>query len=63
MSHQLVGLLERALVEQKFNALSRRHLAFFMLPFAALLASALFRQAVALLQFVNLLLELHSEPL
>ena len=45
---QLVGFLERAFVEQKFDALARRHLAFFMLPLAALGPSTVFGQLVPL---------------
>jgi hypothetical protein len=37
---QFVGFFEGAVVEQKLDALAGRHLAFFMLAFAALLASA-----------------------
>ncbi len=60
---QLVGLFERAFIEQELDALARRHLAFFMLLLAALLASALFGQVVALFQFFQLLFEVHGAPI
>ena len=63
MRDQLVGFLERAFIEQKFDALARRHLAFFMLLLAALLAAAFFGQMVALLQLFQLLFEVHGAPI
>ena len=63
MGDQLVGLLEGALVEQKFDALARRHLALFVLALAPLRASAFSGQLVSLLQFGNFLFEFHREPL
>ena len=56
---QLVGLFEGAFVEQELDALPRRHFAFFVLALAALLASAVFGQLVALLQFCDFLFEIH----
>src|SRR6185312_13512482 len=60
VGHQLVGFLEGVFVEQELNAFPRRHLPFLMLLFPARLAPALFRQAVALLKFRQLLFQLHS---
>ena len=57
---QLVGLFEGALVEQKLDALARRHLAFFVLALAALRASAFFGKLVALFQFCNFFFEIHG---
>ena len=60
---QLVGFLESALVEQKFDALAGRHLALFVLALAPLRASAFLRQLISLFQFGNLLFEFHRETL
>ncbi len=60
MRDQLVGLLECALIEQKLDALASRHLALFMLAFAALGTSAIFRKLVPLLEFGDFLLEIHG---
>ena len=59
---QLVGLFERAFVEQKLDPLAGRHLAFLVLPLAALLSAALGSQAVALLQLFQLLFKIHCRP-
>jgi hypothetical protein len=60
---QLVGFLERALVEQKFHALAGRHLALFVLPLAPLARRRLLGHLVALFQFGNFLFEFHRETL
>ena len=60
---QLVGLFEGAFVEQEFDALAGRHLAFFVLALAALRAAAFFGQLVALFQFGNFFFEFHGERL
>ena len=60
VSHQLVGLFERALVEQKLNALAGRHFAFLMLAFAPLLASPVFSKTVALFQFSKFFFNSHG---
>ena len=57
---QLVGFLEGAFIEQELDALARRHLAFFVLLLAALLAAAFFGQVVALLQLFQFLFEVHG---
>ena len=44
MGDQFVGLFEGAFVEQELDALARRHLAFLVLPFAALGSAAFLRQ-------------------
>jgi hypothetical protein len=53
MAHQLVHLLERALVEQRVDALARGQLAFLVLPVAPFLAAARFRCGVAAAKFCN----------
>src|SRR2546422_6424109 len=60
MRHQLVSLLERALIEQKLDTLTGVHLAFFMLPLAPQRAAAFFGETVAFLQFLKLLFEVHG---
>ena len=60
MGEQLVGLFEGAFVEQEGDALARRHLAFLVLALVAFLAPAGFGQAVALLQFFQLLFQSHA---
>ena len=60
MRDELVGLLEGALVEQELDAFARRHLAFLVLPVAALLAPTRLGQPVAPLQFCELLLQVHA---
>ena len=60
MRYQLVGLFERAFVEQEFDALARRHFSFFMLALAALRASAFFGEVVAFLQFCDSFFEIHD---
>ncbi len=60
---KLVGLFEAAFIEQKFDALTRRHLALFVLAFAALRAAAVFGELVALLQFCELLFAIHREEI
>ena len=45
---QLIRLLERALIEQKFDSFARAHFALFVLPLATLRSATLFGQAVAL---------------
>jgi hypothetical protein len=57
---QLVGLFEGALVEQKLDALPRRHLAFFVLLLAALSSAASFGELVAFFQFFQFLFEVHG---
>ncbi len=51
MAHQLVGFLERALVEQQIDALARGEFAFGVLLGAALLAPAGFSRGMAAAQF------------
>src|SRR5262249_27142320 len=60
MGHQAIGLFERTFIEQKLNALARRHLPFFMLSFAALAASAFLGQLVAALELLQLFFNVHS---
>ncbi len=60
---ELVGFLERALVEQKFNALAGRHLAFFVLALAAFGAATIFGKLVPPFKFGNLLFEVHGPRL
>ena len=60
VSDQLVGLLEGAFVEQKLDALARRHLALLVLARPALFASAGFGQRVTALQFGQLLFQVHG---
>src|SRR5262249_25045846 len=55
-----VCLLERAFIKQELDALARRHLAFFMLPFAALLASAFVSELVAAFQLLEFFLKVHG---
>ena len=57
---QLVGFFEGAFVEQELDALAGRHLAFFVLAFAALRAAAFFGQVVAFLEFCQFLFEIHG---
>src|ERR1700732_155046 len=59
MGDQFVGLLAGPLIEQKLDPPAGRHFAFLMLPLAALLPAAFRRQAVALLQFFQLLFQIH----
>ena len=47
MGDQLVGLFESALVEQELDALAGGHLAFFVLPIAALGAATVCGKVVA----------------
>ena len=47
MGDELVGLLEGAFVEEKFNSLARRHLACFMLAFATIDAATSLGKAIA----------------
>src|SRR5437762_11552355 len=63
MRHQLVSLLERALIEQKLDTLTGVHLAFFMLPLAPQRAAAFFGETVAFLQFLTLLSDVHGGEL
>ena len=60
MGDQFIGLFERALVEQKLDALPGRHAAFFVLFLAALGTTAFLRQGIALFQFGELLFQLHG---
>src|SRR6266699_2581040 len=60
MRHQLVSLLEPALIEQKLDTLTGVHLAFFMLALAPQRAAAFFGETVAFLQFLKLLFEVHG---
>ncbi len=60
MRNQLVGLFERAFVEQELDALPRRHFAFFVLPLAAGRASALFGKVIAFFQFCDFFFEIHG---
>ena len=57
---QFVGLFEGAFVQQEFDALARRHFAFFVLALAALGSAAIFGELVALLEFGNFLFEIHA---
>ena len=49
MGHEAIGLLERAFVEQELDALTGRHLAFFVLTLAAFFAATFFRELVTAL--------------
>ena len=60
MRDQFVGFFECGFVEQELDALAGRHFAFFVLLFAALLATAVFGEVVALLQFSQFLFEVHG---
>ncbi len=60
MGDQLVGLFEGTFVEQEGDALARRHLAFLVLALVTLFSAASFCQAVALLQFFQLLFQSHA---
>ena len=60
MGDQLVGLLEGALVEQKLDALARRHFALLMLASAALFASTGFGERVPAFQFSQFLFQIHG---
>src|ERR1035441_8737128 len=60
---ELVGLLERALIEQELHALAGRHFAFFMLPLATLGTSAILGELVPLFQFGHFLFEVHGRKL
>ena len=60
MGHKFVGLLERTLVQQEFNALARRHLAFFMLLFQPSQPATLIGQLAAPLKFRQFLFKFHS---
>ena len=60
VGHQLVGLFKAVLVEQELNPLARRHLAFLVLPFAALGAAAVGRQLITPPQFFELLFQIHA---
>ena len=60
MGDELVGLFEGAFIEQELDALARRHLALFVLAFAALGAASGFRKFVAPLQLRQLLLKVHG---
>jgi hypothetical protein len=57
---QFVGLLERAIVQQELDAFPRRHLPFFVLPFAALFAAALLGKAIAFLEFGQFVFVFHG---
>ena len=57
---EFVGLFEGAFVEQELDALPRRHFAFLVLALAALRASSVFGELVALLQFGEFLFEIHG---
>src|SRR5271165_4698561 len=57
---QLVGLFECALVEQKLDPLPGRHLALFVLAFAAFGAPAIFGELVPFVEFGNFLFEIHG---
>src|SRR6185437_14066415 len=63
MGDEAVGLLERAFVQQKLNALARRELAFLMLPRAPLRPAARLGGSVALLQIVELLFQIHEREI
>ena len=60
MSDELVGFFKGAVIKQKLDALPRGHLAFFMLPFAALGSASFFRKAIALLKFCELFIKIHG---
>ena len=59
MRDQLVGLFERAFIEQELDALAGRHLALLVLLLAAPFAAAFFGQLVASLQFLQFLFQIH----
>src|SRR6266550_6818742 len=59
MGYEAVRFLEGAFVEKKFDALTRRHLAFFVLALAALFAAAFLGKLVATLEFLQFLFEVH----
>src|SRR5262249_40657518 len=61
--HQLVGLFERAFIEQKLDAFARRHLAFLVLALASLRTAALFGKTIAVPEFGKLLISIHADGL
>jgi hypothetical protein len=63
MSDKAVGLLEGSFIEKKLDALTGRHLAFFVLSLAAFLSPAFLRQLVAAFQFLQFLLKVHGRGL
>ena len=63
MRDELIGLLERPLIEQELDALAGRHLSFFMLALAALGAATVFRELVPLIEFGDFLFEIHGQGL
>ena len=60
MGHHLVKFFKGTLIQQKFDALARRHFAFFVLAFATLFPATLFSQDVTALQFRKLLFQIHG---
>ena len=63
MGYEAVGFLEGAFVEKKLDALTRRHLAFFVLALTAFLASAFLGKLVAALEFLQFLFAVHRRGL
>ena len=53
VSYKFVSLFKRAFVKQQVDTLTRRQLAFSMLPFATLQTTAFFRQSVATRKLVH----------
>ena len=60
MRYETIGLLKRAFIQQKIDALARRQLAFFVLALAPLLPSSCFGGCFAPLQVIELLFEVHA---
>src|SRR5207253_9746457 len=59
----LVKLFKGAFIQQEFDPLARRHLAFFVLAFPALFSATLFGQDVTALQLRKLRSEEHTSEL
>ena len=53
MGYKFIGFFKRAFVKQQVDSLTRRQLAFSMLPFATLQTTAFFRQSVTTLKLVH----------
>src|SRR3982074_1972555 len=60
MRNQFVRLFKCAFVEQEVDALTGGHFAFFVLPFTALFAAAVFGEVIAFLYFCKFLFEVHG---
>ena len=59
MRDHFVEFLKGAFIQQEFNALTRGHLAFFVLALLAFLAASGFSQRITALKFRKLLFQVH----